>query len=102
LASADGDREFTDDLAQIFIESGDSTLREIRDALTRGDLVAVGKAAHALKGSSANMRAAATSEAASRLEAAARHGEAEKLKELEGNLRQELVRAIDYLQARRA
>jgi signal transduction histidine kinase/ligand-binding sensor domain-containing protein/CheY-like chemotaxis protein/HPt (histidine-containing phosphotransfer) domain-containing protein len=102
LASADGDREFTDDLAQIFIESGDSTLREIRDALTRGDLVAVGKAAHALKGSSANMRAAATSEAASRLEAAARHGEAEKLKDLEGQLRQELVRAIDYLQARRA
>jgi two-component system sensor histidine kinase/response regulator len=37
LASTDGDREFTDDLAQIFIESGDSTLREIRDALTRGD-----------------------------------------------------------------
>ena len=102
LASADGDREFTDDLAQIFIESGDSTLREIRDALTRGDLVAVGKAAHALKGSSANMRAAATSEAASRLEAAARQGEAEKLQDLEGQLRQELVRAIDYLQARRA
>jgi two-component system, sensor histidine kinase and response regulator len=102
LASADGDREFTDDLVQIFIESGDSTLREIRDALTRGDLVSVGKAAHALKGSSANMRAAATSEAASRLEAAARQGEAEKLKELEGRLRQELVRAIDYLQARRA
>ena len=48
------------------------------------------------------MRAAATSEAASRLEAAARHGEAEKLKDLEGQLRQELVRAIDYLQARRA
>ena len=102
LASMDGDREFTDDLAQIFIESGDSTLREIRDALTRGDLAAVGKAAHALKGSSANMRAAATCEAASRLEAAARQGEAEKLEDLEGELRQELVRAIDYLQARRA
>ena len=102
LASADGDREFTDDLAQIFIESGDSTLRDIRDALTRGDFDAVGKAAHALKGSSANMRATATCEAASRLEAAARQGDAEKLNELEGQLRQELGRAIDYLQARRA
>ncbi len=102
LASADGDREFTDDLAQIFIESGDCTLREIRDALTRGDLATVGRAAHALKGSSANIRAAATSEAASRLEEAARQGKAEHLKELEVQLRQELVRAIDFLQARRA
>ena len=69
---ADNDRDFAGELVQLFIESGDSVLRDIREALERGDMAALGRAAHSLKGSSANMCASLASEAAAQLESAAR------------------------------
>ena len=100
MLTADNDRDFADELVQIFIESGDSVLRDIRDALERGDMAAVGRAAHSLKGSSANMCASLTSEAAARLESAARAGVAEDVAKLEIQLRAETLRAMEYLRAR--
>jgi signal transduction histidine kinase/ligand-binding sensor domain-containing protein/CheY-like chemotaxis protein/HPt (histidine-containing phosphotransfer) domain-containing protein len=100
MLTADNDRDFAGELVQLFIESGDSVLNDIRDALERGDMDALGRAAHSLKGSSANMCAGPTSEAAARLESAARVGAAEDVAKLELQLRAETRRAMEYLQAR--
>jgi CheY-like chemotaxis protein len=102
MATTDGDAEFAGELVHLFIESGDAVLRDIRDALQRGDAPAVRQAAHSLKGSSASMCARATSEAAALLEAAARTGDMTKLAPLEARLRSEAARAIDYMRARQA
>jgi signal transduction histidine kinase/CheY-like chemotaxis protein/HPt (histidine-containing phosphotransfer) domain-containing protein/streptogramin lyase len=102
MATTDGDTEFADELVQVFIDSGDAVLRDISSALQRGDAPAVRQAAHSLKGSSASMRARATSEAAALLEAAARHGDLTKLAALEARLRAETGRAMEYLRARQA
>ncbi len=101
MLTAENDREFAGELVQLFIESGDSVLKEIRDALERGDLAAVGRAAHTLKGSSANMHATLTSEAAARLESAARAGAIDDVSQFETQLRSETQRAFDYLRSRR-
>jgi HPt (histidine-containing phosphotransfer) domain-containing protein len=102
IANTDGDVEFAGELVQVFIESGDAVLRDIRDALQRGDAPALRQAAHSLKGSSASMCARATSEAAALLEAAARAGEMSKLAALEARLRSEAERAIQYMRKRQA
>ena len=102
IATTDGDAEFAGELIQMFIESGDAVLRDIRDALQRGDALAVRQAAHSLKGSSASMCARATSEAAALLEAAARSGDITELASLESRLRSETSRAMDFMRARQA
>jgi ligand-binding sensor domain-containing protein/signal transduction histidine kinase/CheY-like chemotaxis protein/HPt (histidine-containing phosphotransfer) domain-containing protein len=101
LAVSDADQEFARELVQLFIDSGDATLREIREALDRGDLVAMSSAAHSFKGSSANIHAKSVSAAAGRLEAAARAGDIGQLAELEKQLRREAELTFEYLRARR-
>jgi two-component system, sensor histidine kinase and response regulator len=101
LLTAEHDPKFAGELVEVFIESGDSVLKEIRDALERGDMAAIGRAAHSLKGSSANMCASLASEAAARLESAARAGAVHDVSELEAQLRAETHRAMEYLRARR-
>jgi len=101
VAVSDGDPEFARELVQLFIDSGDASLREIREALDRGDLVAMGSAAHSFKGSSANIHANSAGAAAGRLEAAARAGDVGQLAELERQLRQEAELTFEYLRARR-
>ena len=100
VSLTDGDREFADQLVQLFIDSGDAALREIRTALERGDLAAIGRAAHSFKGSSANIRARPASAAAGRLETAAYAGDVDRISELEQQLRREADRARNYLRAR--
>ncbi|HTB86582.1 MAG TPA: two-component regulator propeller domain-containing protein [Steroidobacteraceae bacterium] len=100
VAVSEGDQEFAQELVQLFIDSGDATLRTIREALDRGDLAAMGSAAHSFKGSSANIRAESASAAAGRLEEAARAGHVGQLPELEEQLRREAELAFKYLRAR--
>jgi len=102
VSLSDGDGEFAEQLVQLFIDSGDAALGEIRGALAREDWAAVGRAAHSYKGSSANIRAQAASDAAARLEQAVRAGEVEQLARLEEELRREARRATEYLRARKA
>jgi CheY-like chemotaxis protein len=102
MSLTDGDETFAHQLVQLFIDSGDAALREIRDALERGDLPAIGRAAHAFKGSSANIRARTVSHAAARLEEAIRAGSVDSLPRLEQELREETARAKEYLRTRRA
>jgi len=100
MTMADGEDGFAQELVQLFIDSGDATLRDIRDAISRGDMAAVGRAAHSYKGSSANIRAESASTAAGRLEAAARAGAIDQLAELEEQLCREAGRAKAYLRSR--
>jgi signal transduction histidine kinase/ligand-binding sensor domain-containing protein/DNA-binding response OmpR family regulator/HPt (histidine-containing phosphotransfer) domain-containing protein len=102
VSLTDGDGEFAEQLVELFIDSGDAALAQIRDALAREDWPAVGRAAHSYKGSSANIRAQAASDAAARLEQAARAGEVEQLAKLEQELRREAGRVAEYLRARQA
>jgi CheY-like chemotaxis protein/HPt (histidine-containing phosphotransfer) domain-containing protein len=102
VSLTDGDGEFAEQLVQLFIDSGDAALAQIRDALAREDWPAVGRAAHSYKGSSANIRAQAASDAAARLEQAARAGAVEQLARLEQELRREAGRVTEYLRARQA
>jgi signal transduction histidine kinase/ligand-binding sensor domain-containing protein/CheY-like chemotaxis protein/HPt (histidine-containing phosphotransfer) domain-containing protein len=98
----DGDQTFAQELVQVFIDSGDVALREIRDALGRGDLAAIGSVAHSFKGSSASIHAQSASAAAGRLEAAARAGASDQISGLELELRQEVGRVMEFLRARQA
>jgi CheY-like chemotaxis protein len=100
MTTMDGDQEIAQELVRLFIDSGDAALRDISAALGRGDLAAVGCAAHAFKGSSATMRAQSASAAAAQLEAAARAGATDRISQLEEQLRREAGRAMDYLRAR--
>jgi signal transduction histidine kinase/ligand-binding sensor domain-containing protein/DNA-binding response OmpR family regulator/HPt (histidine-containing phosphotransfer) domain-containing protein len=102
VSLTDGDGAFAQQLVQLFIDSGDAALAQIRAALDREDWTTVGRAAHSYKGSSANVHARAASAAAARLEQAARAGEVEHLSRLEAELRREARRAADYLRARSA
>ena len=99
---ADGDENLAQELVELFIESGDIALEEIRDALRRGDLQAIGRAAHSLKGASANIHAQATSTAAAQLENAAVSGASDQISHLEGELRLAAHSAFEFLRAKRA
>ncbi len=100
LSTADGDQGFVQELVQLFIDSGDVTLRDISAALGRGDRAAISSAAHSFKGASANIYARSTSAAAAQLESAALEGEIAQISQLEQQLRLEAGRAMDYLRAR--
>jgi two-component system, sensor histidine kinase and response regulator len=97
-----GDQMFAQELMQVFIDSGDATLLEIHAALQRGDLAAIGSAAHSFKGSSASIHARSASMAAGRLEAAARAGAVDQISGLEAQLRLELGKVMEFLRARQA
>jgi two-component system sensor histidine kinase/response regulator len=98
----DGDQTFADELVQVFIDSGDAALLEIRAALERGDLAAIGSVAHSFKGSSASIHAQSASAAAGRLESAARAGAVDQISGLEQQLRQEVGLVMEFLRARQA
>jgi CheY-like chemotaxis protein len=100
MATMDGDQESAQELVRLFIDSGDAALRDITAALGRGDLAAVGYAAHSFKGASANIRAQFASAVAAQLEAAARAGATDRISQLEEQLQREAGRAMDYLRAR--
>ena len=98
----DNDMALEAELVQLFIDSGDEALADIRVAVARNDFVAVRKAAHRLKGSSASIRAQPASAAAARLEEAARAEDGERVARLEEELRGEAARTMAFLRARRA
>jgi signal transduction histidine kinase/ligand-binding sensor domain-containing protein/DNA-binding response OmpR family regulator len=96
----DGDAAFEQELVQLFIESGDAGLRDIRDAINSGDLGTLQRASHKLKGASANMHAQLVSLAAARLEEAARAGAHAQIALLEEELRRQTERTFAALRQR--
>ncbi len=93
----DGDAEFALDLASSYIESGEQALTEVRDALAKLDRPAIGRAAHTLKGASANIYAQPMWGAASTLEAQAVSLDPQGLQELVRVLQVEFTKAADFL-----
>jgi PAS domain S-box-containing protein len=68
LAGVDGDRRVLRELVRLFLADCPRSLAEIKEAIRRGDAGALGRAAHALKGSVGNFAAKSAFAAAQRLE----------------------------------
>ncbi len=75
IRSFDGDAELVLTLAKIFGDSSVGQVRQIGDAIARGDAEALARAAHSLKGAVANFGARAAVDAAVRLEGIAKGGD---------------------------
>ena len=96
-AVVDGDVEFLRELVTAFLSSGETVLDEIRTALQAHDRRALGRAAHKLKGASANIHALVITELASALESQAASVDQAKLKQMVDTLTQEFARTGIFL-----
>ena len=76
IARLKGDKEFLLTLLEVYREDLPDKLSAIRSGLDKGDLDAVQRAAHSLKGASATVGATAMREVAYAMETAARNGDA--------------------------
>jgi HPt (histidine-containing phosphotransfer) domain-containing protein len=74
VARFEGDGQFFDEVAAVFIDDSPRMLGNLVDARNAGDLVALRQAAHALKGAVSNFTDGATREAALETEQLARQG----------------------------
>ena len=92
-----GDPDFASDLATTFVASGNEQLAEINKALETSDRGAVARAAHKLKGASANIHARPLAELAARLEAEAPNADLGQLQQVSEALRHEFNRTNDFL-----
>jgi HPt (histidine-containing phosphotransfer) domain-containing protein len=93
----DGDMEFARDLAATFAASGNQQFLEIGTALAAADRGALARAAHKLKGASANIYAQELTDLAARLEAEAPGAEPAQLQRVSDALRQEFNRTNEFL-----
>lgn len=75
LAGVDGNRRFLRKMVRLFLADGPQHLTKIKEAIRHGDAVALGRAAHALKGSVGNFAAKNAFAAAERLETMGRTGD---------------------------
>jgi two-component system, sensor histidine kinase and response regulator len=93
----DGDPEFTRELIATFIASGEQVMQEVRSALGVFDRPALSRAAHKLKGASANIHAEALRDLAFALEMQAPSLDQPRLRELIEQLAAEFARAAEFL-----
>jgi CheY-like chemotaxis protein len=93
----DGDQAFAQELVTAFILSGEQQLAEIVSAVTGNQRVAVAKAAHKLKGASANIHAHGLASLAERLESDSAAADAQVLVRDTDLLRREFDRVKAFL-----
>lgn len=67
-----GDEDFLKELVDIYVEDAEARLVELKEALISADEDALGRTAHQLKGSSANMGVVSVANEAKRIEELAR------------------------------
>jgi HPt (histidine-containing phosphotransfer) domain-containing protein len=91
------DTDFERELIQTFIRSGDQTLNNIVVSLAGGDLQSVKRAAHSLKGASANLHANTLLDAVKQLEARAAHNDRAGCDDAARRVRDEYARTTAYL-----
>jgi two-component system, sensor histidine kinase and response regulator len=91
LAGVDGNRRFLRELARLFLADCPLHLAEIKEAIRHSDAVALGRAAHKLKGSIGNFAAKNAYAAAQRLEIMGRDGNLNNAAEACGALESELA-----------
>jgi HPt (histidine-containing phosphotransfer) domain-containing protein len=75
LKALEGDRELLRRIAQIFLVQSPKLLEDVRDAVARGDAVALELAAHKVRGSLTNFGSRKAHDAAWRLEQMGRVGD---------------------------
>ena len=94
-----GDQELLTELAELFVEDVPPRLEALREAIEGGDAASVGRAAHALKGSSGNMGASGMSTICAELEDAERSGDLQSAPVLLKRLEAEFGRVRTALEA---
>ncbi len=97
-----GDKEFFEELVNLFIEDTPKQLESIKNAHEAKDIVNIQRIAHTVKGSSGNFGASRLQNAASLLEHAAKTGDFSKIKSLIGAVEVEfniLEREIDKIRS---
>lgn len=75
LENADGSEELLIELAKVFIESCPEMMRQVRDAVDRGDAQSLQRAAHNIKGSARVFASGGAMEEAMRLESMGADGD---------------------------
>jgi two-component system, sensor histidine kinase and response regulator len=93
----DGDQAFAQELVAAFVSSGEQQLAEIVSAVTQHQRAAVAKAAHKLKGASANIHAHGLASLAERLESNSAAADAQVLVRDTDLLRREFDRVKAFL-----
>jgi CheY-like chemotaxis protein len=93
----DGDPEFTRELVETFVASGEQVMDEARAALVALDRMGLSRIAHKLKGASANIHAEPLRNLSHTLESQASSLDQQRLHELVAQLASELERARDFL-----
>jgi len=98
LERVEGDRALLEELLRLFVDECHGTLRQIRDSWSSRDVRALGRLAHTLKGSSANVGANGVSEAAFALERQALSGSMENAVQHIASLEREIERLLPELE----
>jgi len=94
LSRCMGDVEFRESLLAKFPEQADIGMRRIADALKAGDATQLARAAHALKGTAANLSAPSVQRLAARIEVLGNASALTEAQRLADELREELNRCI--------
>ncbi len=97
LERLDGSQELLAELIQLFLEEAPQLIQSMRAALQQGDLQALGRNAHSMKGAASNFLAYGTSSAALRLEQDAKNGDLESAKASLAALEQVVERLLPGL-----
>ena len=95
-----GDTAFQAELVGTFLEGAEGALKELDQALAAGDGDRIARIAHRIKANGGYLCAARLASTAAQLEASARTGSRESLLEPVQQLRSELARVMDFLEAR--
>jgi HPt (histidine-containing phosphotransfer) domain-containing protein len=70
-----GDEELAREVITQFLTDLPTVIRDLQQQIAESDLISIGKSAHRIKGSAANVGGEALADAASRLEQAAKSGD---------------------------
>lgn len=97
-----GDPEFEREVLDEYLNCAPGDVEKIRQAIAAHDADALGRAAHALKGSSATIGAKALAEVAKELEMAGKNGAMGEAPALFGRLTTAFDQACAWIQQRRA
>ena len=98
LARCMGDDAFRDRLLEKFPQQAQQAVEKIADAVSAADAQQLAQAAHALKGTAANLSAVAVQQAAAEVEALGKSGVLTEADRLLGELRAEVERCIAVIE----
>ena len=93
-----GDREFLEELVDIFLTDADERVEELKDALSKGEADTFSRTAHKLKGSSANMGAVRLTDIAKDMEQLGKTASLSGAEALMQPLQDELIRVRETLE----